>query len=489
MIASDFVRSFVVCCLFFLALPAGAAAAAPVRPAAPTDSDGPAVAFPRGEIVDPVVCAGDPEQSYALYLPSGYAPDRFWPVLLVLDARGRGRLGAELFRDGAERWGWIVASSNDSRSDAGWEPMRRAAAALYDDLPRRLAVDPRRQHFAGFSGTARGAAALAATVGAAGVIGAGGGLPDGLEVSAELPFAHFGSAGVEDFNYQEMQALDRELTAAGVPHRLAVHPGPHSWPPPEVATEAIGWLELVAMRRGLRPVDEPAARELVAGWRQRAEAREAAGDLFAAWRGWQDLAADLAGLAGFADAAAAAVAERERLAAAPEVVAARAERARLAAWEAGQRRDIEEIFGALIRFERLPPPSTRVRGERMIRQLQGLAGGEGPEAEAARRVLALIGVHTSFYMPRQLLARGEHARAALALELATRLRDDNPRVWYNLACARARLGQSKKALDALERAVTEGFADRDRLSRDPDLESLHDEPRFRALAAPPVNAP
>jgi hypothetical protein len=53
--------------------------------------------------------------------------------------------------------------------------------------------------------------------------------------------------------------------------------------------------------------------------------------------------------------------------------------------------------------------------------------------------------------------------------------------WYNLACAHARSGSRREALDALERAVREGFDNLDHLRNDPDLVSLHDDKRFRSI--------
>ena len=54
--------------------------------------------LPAGVLVDPVACDGFPGQSYALYLPAGYTPDRRWPVIYVYDPRERGSLAAELHR-------------------------------------------------------------------------------------------------------------------------------------------------------------------------------------------------------------------------------------------------------------------------------------------------------------------------------------------------------------------------------------------------------
>jgi len=65
-------------------------------------------------------------------------------------------------------------------------------------------------------------------------------------------FAVFATAGTEDFNYLELRRLDAALTSS---HYLHVFDGGHTIPPATVATEAIEWLEIAAMRSGRRVVD------------------------------------------------------------------------------------------------------------------------------------------------------------------------------------------------------------------------------------------
>jgi predicted Zn-dependent protease len=57
----------------------------------------------------------------------------------------------------------------------------------------------------------------------------------------------------------------------------------------------------------------------------------------------------------------------------------------------------------------------------------------------------------------------------------------DPMVQYNLACSCALTGRPGEALDALERAARAGYNDADWMSRDRDLKSLREDPRFRAL--------
>src|SRR5256885_1721681 len=75
-----------------------------------------------GHVDERVTSASDTAQHFALYLPPGYTRERRWPVLLVLDPRGRALLGLQLFHDAAARLGWIVMSSYNTLSDGPPEP-------------------------------------------------------------------------------------------------------------------------------------------------------------------------------------------------------------------------------------------------------------------------------------------------------------------------------------------------------------------------------
>lgn len=493
-LARSRLRSLAPLGAFLLLVSTGPAAAQqePSEPSAgPSSAARPNEPLLRGEIVDPVVCRADPSMSYALYLPSSYDPARRWPVLFLLDARSRGRMVAELFRPAAERYGWVLVSSNDSASDAGWEKMRAPAAAIVADALERLAVDRRRLHLGGFSGTARAAGAIAinAEGGIAGVFLTGGGLPENLR-GVELPFAVYAAAGSEDFNFQEIDALDEPLTERGTAHRVEIFDGQHTWPPEKTATDALGWLELRAMVAGTREVDAGLAGELAAGWLAEAAERERKGDPIGASRLYRATARDLSALLEVMAAEAAEplrkpLAEAEagaaRLAAGEDLDRALAERRRAVSRETERRREVLAVLGPLTILDVLPPPDTRVKGERLIRQLQSEAEGEDEQALAARRVLGFAAAHAGFYLPRDLLGSGDYHRAAIALELAVLLRPENAVAWYNLACARARLGQEKKALDALEEAIAAGYRDAEHMASDPDLESLREEKRFQRL--------
>jgi serine/threonine protein kinase/Flp pilus assembly protein TadD len=76
---------------------------------------------------------------------------------------------------------------------------------------------------------------------------------------------------------------------------------------------------------------------------------------------------------------------------------------------------------------------------------------------------------------------GEHARGLELAERALAIDPEDAGIRYNVACLYALEGEKDKAITCLEAAVNSGFAHRDWVDHDPDLDSLRDDPRFLAL--------
>ena len=212
-----------------------------------------------GTIVDGVRCAADPGQTYAIYVPAHYSPDRQWSLLLAFHPSAKGRQMVETFQAAAEIYGYIVAASNNSRNGP-FAISAAAAEAMGTDVRRRFAIDPQQVYLTGMSGGARVAMSIAlAGNNIAGVIASSAGYPDSRPRN-KVAFPIFGTAGTEDFNYLEMRLLDRQLSS---PHFLAVFRGGHGMPPNDVGADALEWMTLQAMQSGRRPRDEAVLRRIL----------------------------------------------------------------------------------------------------------------------------------------------------------------------------------------------------------------------------------
>ncbi len=409
----------------------------------------------RGVVIERVVCLAAADQSYALYLPSTYRSDRRWPILYAFDPGARGAVPVQLAKEAAERFGWIVAGSNNSQNGPR-EAIRTAVGAMLADTQKRFALDERRTYATGFSGGARVAASLALVCPGclAGVIAQGAGLPVGVEADEKMAgVAWFGAAGERDFNYRELFLLDEKLSTFHVPRRLRVFDGGHEWAPAAVWMEAAEWLELLAMNAGRRGRDPAFVASVFARAMARADKLEHDGDILAAGRELSAIARDFASLP---EAAAVARRSSELAASAACRRAMSLERQSFAEQDrlsAPLHADLQALSEeGSERLEAVVPAHQHASGlrERLAR-----------EKQPARRLVlerALGGVYIASMEAGLAVLRAKRGEAASVLfEVASTLRPEAR--WPHLQRARAlaSVGHKNDAIRALRRALELGF--------------------------------
>jgi tetratricopeptide (TPR) repeat protein len=224
--------------------------------------------FAKGKITENVKCRKDATQSYSLYLPSNYSEDKKWPVVYAFDSHGKGLLPVELFKDEAEKYGYIIVGSNNSKNGTPWETTSAIYDTLYSDTHHRFSIDNSRIYTAGFSGGSRVASTIAITKGGINsVIGCGAGF--GSQEQPTQKFSYFGVAGNFDMNLNEMIALDSALERSGFRHYLHTFDGKHEWPPKTVVSDAFLWLELNAMKDKLKPVNDILVKNTFDNWEKK----------------------------------------------------------------------------------------------------------------------------------------------------------------------------------------------------------------------------
>ncbi len=76
---------------------------------------------------------------------------------------------------------------------------------------------------------------------------------------------------------------------------------------------------------------------------------------------------------------------------------------------------------------------------------------------------------------------GEKQEAFEWINRAFGLDPDNAGTLFNAACLYAKDGKKDDALSLLERAFARGYGNKEWIEKDPDYDSLRNEPRFKAL--------
>lgn len=430
--------------------------------------------LPRGQIIDKVVCLSDPDQSYALYLPSRNAPGQAWPILFCFDPAARGRVPVDLFRDAAEQYGYILAGSNNSRNGAagqGPESMR----VMWNDARARFIIDPARVFAAGMSGGARLVCGFAQGGNfLSGVIAFAAGFPN-AQIPKRAPFLFFGAAGVDDFNYPELRQLDGELEKLGATKRIVTFEGGHGWPPASVCTQGIEWLELQSMKIGKRPQDS----NLVEAFFDKAVASirsaEASGNIGQIYLLTKAVADDFKGLKDVSTYENRAA----QLAASKEIKKYLQDEKNQQASQ--YKRATELVAHWKGRYES-EDSAASISFTSMLKELkrQSEAPSDSSRRRIARRVLQGSYVH-AYEESRSLLEEKNYQPAARMLEMAVSIYPDRPQVLYTLASTYAKAKDRKMVLDALRRALEQGFRDAAALERNDSFDFLRTDPGMKKI--------
>jgi len=439
--------------------------------------------IPKGQIVERIQALSDASQSYALYLPSNYTPDRKWPVLYAFDPGARGRVPVERFKTAAEKYGWIVAGSNNSRNGP-WSLAVDAWNAMQTDTHQRFAIDDERMYATGFSGGAR--AAIRVAIGCkclAGVMANGAGFPIDLAPSPQMHFVFFGAAGVDDFNYAELKSLEEPLTKAGISHRIQTFDGRHEWPPEPVATAAVEWMELHAIKAGKRPRDDGFISRMWEQLLSDAKTREAAKNYYDAYQMYLDLAQVFKGLRDITQIEA----KVNELGNNRELKAAiRDEQLQIK-----KQRDLESQLNSLIAGRAGPAPDDQNEEgfgsanllPKILNDLrkQSKAPEDSAQRRVARRVLDGLFIGLIEQGISLLQSEKNYSESIKQLKLATEVNPDRAGAFFYLAWAYAASGDKKKSLQFLNKAVEKGFSDRAMITDNKAFDLIRNDPEYQQI--------
>jgi len=207
----------------------------------------------KGKVIPDISCLKDPAKSYSLYLPSYYSSEKKFPLILAFDPHGSGNLPVEKYHSLAEKYGYILMGSNNSKNGQPINETEAIVSSIFEEISTRYSVDTSRIYLMGFSGGARIASLVALYAGGIrGVIGCGAGFP-GSNQPGRFRFDYIGLAGNADFNMNELVNLDELLEQQGFRHALIIYDGKHEWPAKEMMQNAFIWTEFCAMKDNLTP--------------------------------------------------------------------------------------------------------------------------------------------------------------------------------------------------------------------------------------------
>lgn len=122
---------------------------------------------------------------------------------------------------------------------------------------------------------------------------------------------------------------------------------------------------------------------------------------------------------------------------------------------------------------------------RMLGRIEEASSANREGISRAERILALnpLDGRVLALGSGALYEAGEMERAMQWSRRSLELRPDDMSALLNAVCLRAKSGLKEEALEIFERACNRGWGKRDWIERDPDYDSLRDDPRFELLLA------
>jgi tetratricopeptide (TPR) repeat protein len=434
----------------------------------------------RGTVVSTLACLDDPTQSYAVYLPSQYTPDRAWPIIYAFDPFARGQAAVEVYKDAAEKYGYIVVGSNNSKNGPSALQLG-AAQALWLDTHKRFAIDKNRVYTTGLSGGARVATSFALycyTCAVAGVIAHGAGYPimQTQKQPANDHFAYYGIVGDADLNYPEMMALRKKKDEAGAACKVKIYPGPHQWAPPEIVDGAVAWLELKAMQAGTEKTDSAFVHKTFESTQAEAAQAEQHGDALSQYYALRSLVQDFKGL-------------EDTTPFESKLVQVKSSKA-LRGAEHKQEGEIElqtsltaTASSELAQLAVADPDAQVGLGQHIATVMSDLrrrADSKGGDHAVYSRAFSQLWIQ-GLEAGQDAFRENRLSQATAYFKLMAEASPDQAWPLLLLAEASVRAGNKKAALKAIEQAVQRGLKHAATLTQDPELQPLASDPAFQRI--------
>lgn len=432
----------------------------PVAPGAVADS------FPRDSIVPRVTCRSDIGISYAAYIP-GKNEKGVLPVMYFFDPHGNGALPLTKYKSLADRFGFILIGSNDSRNGNDWTTTENIWTTIFADSRSRLDIDTNRIYIAGFSGGAKVASYIALNHrGIKGVIANGAGLPDGT-LPGDFNFSFTAVTGEGDMNMTDLVDLNQMLDKTQTRHRIIFFEGKHEWAPPEVMQEAFEGVLFDAMHRQLVPADPVLIQSYAREAMEKVDAYCHTRQLISARRECDVAISMLNGLSASVnwfkqkkDSLVRDTNYQNQLTVLQQLLATE-----------------EKMKGV---YNRQFTTGDLNYWTKTITDLQEKARGRGPDAAMYNRLLAYLSL--AFYsFSNQLISNNQNTGAEYFVTLYKMADPGNSEAWYFSALLHARQNDPKDAQEDLLKAVENGFNDENRMTLQPEFQSLSGQIDFARI--------
>ena len=215
------------------------------------------VRLAKGAITDGIQVNDTLTETFAVYLPSNFEVSKPWPALFVMDMKGRGRQAISIFREAAEKEGYLVIGSNDVNDSVSLAENVKRVARLFRSATTLLPIHKNRAYTGGIGDGARFASVLPSIFSKfEGVLSCGAALGNAEVVSAKNPFHFIGVVSTMDYSYVDLLVDEKLLNTLKIPNQIIVFEGDTTMPRTEDLATALQFFTLSAIPKGHAATNE-----------------------------------------------------------------------------------------------------------------------------------------------------------------------------------------------------------------------------------------
>lgn len=414
--------------------------------------------FDVGKIISHVYCKNDALQSYALYIPLKGKAESL-PVMYFFDPHGNGSFPLTKYKSLAERYGFILIGSNNSKNGNDLESAEKIWNILVADTKARLKINNERIYTCGFSGGGKVACYIALQHSEVkGVIANSGALPE-VSRTGNFHFSFVAIAGEGDMNMTELVSISNELEKTQTRHRIIFFNGNHEWAPEQTMDIAFTALQIDAMHDHLMPSDQHLVESFILKTRKKIDVYLKEGNYLKAESEYKFLASlpDI-------DTSPEAKNIKEQVAAIksnPGYAKQLRSKQDLLAREENWKNEFNEKFGT----------GDASYWQKTINDFRQQARKQTDEGSMYQRLLAYLSL--AFYsISNQLITTDRNQDTQHFVDLYKMVDPANSEAWYFSAVLNARNNNVKAVENDLFKAMSIGFADKDRMRRQPEFQKV-----------------
>src|SRR5690606_19549591 len=209
----------------------------------------------KGEIMDSLPIRDTIYNGFSLYLPGSFDLEKKWPLLMVLDLKGRTRQALSMFVQAAEEKGYVLMSPRISDSLSVTDNMIKVGESL-DRAMAILPIQGNRVYAAGEGLSGRFTSLLPTFFKEVqGVVSIGANLANLEVLDRNRPFHFIAIVSKGDHDYTTLLMDAKFLNTLGFPNQILLHDGSGDWPRTSYLEKALQLFDLSAMGRNLIPKD------------------------------------------------------------------------------------------------------------------------------------------------------------------------------------------------------------------------------------------